>query len=177
MRSARPGEHVFDRRIIGKAEFGSKDANPRFAVTTLWQESPQEVYDWCSERGQAEHHIKDLKRGINADRLSCSSIFANVFRLLLNAAAYRLLFEVHTAASRHNDEVGRMEFANHYIRLLNSGGAGRPERAACAGAAAGRIWPGRPVCAIAARAGGAVGVTAGTQLDTVQLGPRARVDG
>lgn len=109
---------AIDRRVIGKAEFGSKGANPRFVVTTLWEETPQEVYDWYCDRGQAENHIKDFKRGLKADRLSCSSFLANFFRLLLHAAAYRLLFEVRAAASRHNDEVGRMEFANLRLRLL-----------------------------------------------------------
>ncbi len=107
-----------DRRVIGKAEHGHKGANPRFVVTTLWQESPQEVYDWYCQRGQAENDIKNFKRGLKADRLSCSSFIANFFRLLLNVAAYRLMFALRQAAGQHSTELGRAEFATLRLRLL-----------------------------------------------------------
>ena len=45
-------------------------------------------------RGESEGWIKDFKRAIKADRLSCMRFLANQFRLLLHAAAYWLLDEV-----------------------------------------------------------------------------------
>ena len=58
----------------------------------------RDLYDWYCERGQAENLIKDFKRGIKADRLSCSSFIFNFFSLLLYATACHLLFELRTAA-------------------------------------------------------------------------------
>ena len=41
--------------------------------------------------GEAEGWIKDFKRALKADRLSCRRFWANQFRLLLHAAAYWLM--------------------------------------------------------------------------------------
>jgi len=46
------------------------------------------------DAGESEGWIKDFKRALKADRLSCHRFFANQFRLLLHAAAYWLLDEV-----------------------------------------------------------------------------------
>jgi Transposase DDE domain group 1 len=51
------------------------------------------------QRGcDSEHRIKELKLGIQADRLSCSSFIANQFRLLLSQAAYILMLRIRQAA-------------------------------------------------------------------------------
>jgi hypothetical protein len=73
--------------------------NPRFVLTTL--ELPaQAVYDqFYVQRGaDSEQRIKELKLGIQADRLSCTSFIANQFRLLLAQAAYILLLTIRQAA-------------------------------------------------------------------------------
>jgi hypothetical protein len=61
---------------------------------------PQELYDqFYVQRGcDSEHRIKELKLGIQADRLSCSSFIANQFRLLLSQAAYILMLRIRQAA-------------------------------------------------------------------------------
>ena len=86
------------RRMVMKAEWLAKGANPRFVVTNL-DLSPQELYDaFYVQRGTSEHPIKELKLGIQADRLSCSSFMANQFRLLLAQAAYLLMITLRQAA-------------------------------------------------------------------------------
>jgi hypothetical protein len=105
-----------DRRVVSL--HGAKGRNPRFVVTTFWQETPEEVYDWYCQRGQVEKNIKNFKRGLKMDRLPCSSYFANFFRLLLHAAAYRLMFALQTAAGQLSAELGRAEFATLRLRLL-----------------------------------------------------------
>jgi len=67
-----------------------KGTNTRFVVTSK-KEEPKKLYDWYVRRGEAEGWIKDLKRALKADRLSCHRFFANQFRLVLHAAAYWLL--------------------------------------------------------------------------------------
>ena len=87
------------RRFVMKAEWLPKGPNPRFVLTNL--EAPaQTVYDdFYVQRGaDSEHRIKELKLGIQADRLSCPTFIANQFRLLLAQAAYILLLTIRQAA-------------------------------------------------------------------------------
>lgn len=81
------------RRVVYKAEVLEKGTNTRFVVTSR-TDDPSELYDWYVRRGEAEGWIKDFKRALKADRLSCHRFFANQFRLLLHAAAYWLLDEL-----------------------------------------------------------------------------------
>jgi Transposase DDE domain group 1 len=81
------------RRVIYKAEVLQKGENTRFVVSTR-PDRPSELYDWYVRRGEAEGWIKDFKRALKADRLSCHRFFANQFRLLLHACAYWLLDEL-----------------------------------------------------------------------------------
>lgn len=83
------------RRVIMKAEvvrLAGRDPrdNPRFVVTNLAQ-SPRRVYGIYRERGDVENRLKELHYGLGFDRTSCSSFWANAFRVLLTAAAYVLL--------------------------------------------------------------------------------------
>jgi hypothetical protein len=78
------------RRVIYKAEVLQKGTNTRFVVSTRSDE-PEELYEWYIRRGEAEGWIKDFKRALKADRLSCHRFMANQFRLLLHVAAYWLL--------------------------------------------------------------------------------------
>jgi hypothetical protein len=77
--------------VVCKAEVLAKGTNTRFVVTSRKKEEPKELYDWYVKRGEAEGRIKDFKRALKADRLSCERFWANQFRLLLHAAAYWLL--------------------------------------------------------------------------------------
>jgi len=79
-----------ERRVVYKAEALPEGPNVRFVVTTR-PDPPLALYDWYVDRGEMEGWIKDLKRGCQADRLSCHRFVANQFRLLLHAAAYWLL--------------------------------------------------------------------------------------
>src|ERR1700746_2963288 len=80
------------RRVVIKAEVvraPGKDPkdNPRFVITNMRQ-SPQWIYEqvYC-QRGDIENRIKEL-HDLEIDRTSCSSFWANQFRVLLTAAAY-----------------------------------------------------------------------------------------
>jgi hypothetical protein len=101
------------RRVIYKAEVLEKGTNTRFVVTSRSDE-PKELYDWYIRRGEAEGWIKDFKRALKADRLSCHRFFANQFRLILHAAAYWLL----DALRRKLVEVGVRRMQLDTLRLL-----------------------------------------------------------
>lgn len=84
------GSWTRKRRMVYKAEVLEKGANTRFVVTNRL-EAPRQLYDRYVQRGETENRIKDYKRALGADRLSCHRFLANQFRLLLHAAAYWLL--------------------------------------------------------------------------------------
>jgi hypothetical protein len=108
-----------ERHVVVKAEHDAKGANPRFIVTTLTEFPPQLMYDvgYCG-RGQCENRIKDFKNALNADRLSCGRFVANFFRLLLHAAAYRLMYVLRSAAAAVGSELGHVQFDTLRLRLL-----------------------------------------------------------
>src|SRR5271168_3997161 len=79
------------RKVIVKAEYTAKGANPRFVVTNVPGEA-QELYEevYC-QRGDMENRIKEQQLDLFADRTSCHRFLANQFRLLLSSAAYVLV--------------------------------------------------------------------------------------
>jgi hypothetical protein len=91
------------RRVIIKAEVvraADKDPkdNPRFVITNMKQ-SPQWIYEhvYC-QRADIENRIKELHK-LEIDRTSCTSFWANQFRILLTAAAYVLMQELRLRAA------------------------------------------------------------------------------
>ena len=82
------------RRVVGKAEYVSKGANPRFVVTSL---SPAEydartLYEdlYCA-RGDMENRIKEQQLALFADRTSTRELRANQLRLYFSSFAYVLM--------------------------------------------------------------------------------------
>ena len=110
------------RRLVMKAEWLPKGANPRFVVTNL-DLPPQQLYDnFYVQRGsESEHRIKELKLSIKADRLSCSTFVANQFRLLLSQAAYILMIAIRQAAAGTQLATAQVE----RLRLLLIKGAAK----------------------------------------------------
>jgi DDE family transposase len=117
--SYRAGTWEHARRVIYKAEVLEKGTNTRFVVSSRSDE-PKELYDWYVRRGEAEGWIKDFKRALKADRLSCHRFFANQFRLILHAVAYWLL----DTLRRKLVEVGvrRMQLDTLRLLLIKIGG-------------------------------------------------------
>jgi Transposase DDE domain group 1 len=107
------------RRVIVKAEHLGAKANPRFVVTTLDERDPRAVYEkfYCP-RGQAENAIKDFKRALSGDRLSCTTYVANAFRLALHGIAYRLLDALRRVVLRVAPAFGRRQFDTLRLLLL-----------------------------------------------------------
>jgi hypothetical protein len=111
------------RRVIVKAEHSLLGQNPRFVVTSFTaKELPTEdVYRTYCARGQCENFIKDLKNAIKADRLSCSKFAANCFRLLMHAAAYRLMFALRDELATERIDMGNCQLDTLRLRLLKVG--------------------------------------------------------
>jgi hypothetical protein len=118
------------RRVIGKAERMPEGENLRFVVTNIADLTPEETYDYYTERGQAENFIKDLKNAMFADRLSCSAFMANQFRLLLHAAAYIVMLELRRELA--GTALAKAQMDTLRLKLLKIG--------ACIVVTARRIW-------------------------------------
>jgi len=113
------GTWPHERRIIAKAEHLEKGPNPRFVVTSMREFDPRLIYErvYCA-RGQAENWIKDFKRALRAERLSCTTYVANAFRLMLHALAYRLMHTLRTALAAHAPGLSTAQFDTIRLRLL-----------------------------------------------------------
>jgi hypothetical protein len=93
------------RRVVIKAEVvrhpgrEPKD-NPRFVITNL-EQSPAWIYEhvYCA-RGEIENRVKELQNDLEIGRTSCTSFWANQFRVLMTAAAYVLMQELRLRAAR-----------------------------------------------------------------------------
>jgi hypothetical protein len=106
------------RRVIVKAEHMAFGPNPRFVVTNLVEASPAALYHGYCQRGAAENFIKDFKNALAADRLSCSSFAANAFRLVLHAAAYRLMHALRSQLTTTAPALAKAQFDTLRLRLL-----------------------------------------------------------
>jgi len=85
------------RRVVGKAEWLSKGANPRFVVTSLCRDKvdARDLYEqrYCA-RGEMENRIKEQQLDLFADRTSSSHFATNQLRLWCSTVAYLLLSEL-----------------------------------------------------------------------------------
>lgn len=102
------------RRVVGKAEYTLKGANPRFVVTSLkpgkWlaRELYEELY--CA-RGEAENRIGEQFE-LFADRASSATMDANQLRLYFSAMAYVLVDALRRIA------LVRTEFAKAAVQTI-----------------------------------------------------------
>lgn len=81
------------RWVVVKCEANAEGTNRRAVVTNRPGATvlPGAAYDAYADRGESENRNKELKVGLQAERLSDHRYFANLFRLYLHAAAYNLL--------------------------------------------------------------------------------------
>jgi Transposase DDE domain group 1 len=85
--------------IVIKVEVHAQGTNRRAVVTNRpgWEVLPCAVYEEYAERGESENRNKELKRELQADRLSDHRFLANYFRLYLHTAALNLLVRLRHA--------------------------------------------------------------------------------
>jgi hypothetical protein len=98
------------RWTIVKAEAHAQGTNRRAVVTNRPGASllPPATYDEYTERGESENRNKELKCGLQADRLSDHRYLANLFRLYLHTAAANLLVRLRQAVADPPSAPGEM---------------------------------------------------------------------
>jgi Transposase DDE domain group 1 len=83
-----------ERRVVGKAEYLAKGANPRFVVSSILSEEKdaRTLYeDFYCARGDMENRIKEQQLGLFADRTSTGWMRSNQLRLYFSSFAYILM--------------------------------------------------------------------------------------
>lgn len=108
----------YRQRVIAKIEVTDKGVNVRFIVTSNRNNKPETVYRRYCRRGTMELWIKDLKY-FRADRMSCSSFSANMFRLFLYGAAYITAYRLKSKAFT-NTEVEAFTMDSFMKRIMLS---------------------------------------------------------
>jgi hypothetical protein len=78
------------RRILVKIDVTAQGLNVRFMVTNR-RGPAADLVAWYDDRGASENWIKELKRDLHADRLSCHRFRANAFRLQFHSIALCVL--------------------------------------------------------------------------------------
>ncbi len=111
------------RRVVAKAEYLDKGANPRFVVTSLGAEQMPalQLYEqfYCA-RGDMEYRIKQQQLALFADRTSTHWMRSNPIRLLFSAVAYSLLVALR-GLGLAGTQMARAQCETIRVRLLEIG--------------------------------------------------------
>ena len=111
------------RRVVGKAEYLSKGANPRFVVTNLSprKASAKRLYEqlYCA-RGEMENRIKEQQLDLFADRTSTHTLRANQLRLYFSSFAYVLMHALRRLGTA-GTELARAQCSTLRLKLLKIG--------------------------------------------------------
>jgi hypothetical protein len=110
------------RKIIAKVEVNHWGNNRRFVVTNL-SGHPQGIYEgFYVQRGDVpESPIGELKKGLQADRLSAHGFRANAMILLEHVLAYALVVLYRQAAATVAPEVAKAEVSTLRQKLWKVG--------------------------------------------------------
>jgi len=118
----RAGGWPWPRRIVVKLEVNRCGTNRRFVVTNLCGH-PQGIYEgFYVQRGDVpESPIGELKKGLQADRLSAHGFRANALLLLEHVLAYALVVLYRQAAASAAPEMAQAEVSTWRQRLWKVG--------------------------------------------------------
>jgi len=106
------------RRIVARVEATARGTDTRFVVTDLEGIGARKLYEtlYC-DRGNAELMIKEHKCFLKSSRTSCTSAYANQFRLFLHSAAYTIMHGLRETVLRGTQLAGAT-FETIRLRLL-----------------------------------------------------------
>jgi hypothetical protein len=111
------------RRVVGKAEYLAKGANPRFVVTSYGRDrfDAKTLYEreYCA-RGEMENRIKEQQLYMFADRTSTADLRANQLRLYFSSMAYVLLETLRRVGLR-GTEMAKAQCHTIRLRLMKIG--------------------------------------------------------
>lgn len=101
------------RWIVSRLEYGELGANPRFIISSRYDNGFELYYQQYCARGDMENRIKDQQLDLFADRSSSTDWWANQWRLLLSGFAYTLFERLR----RYLKNTGFERMSIHNLRL------------------------------------------------------------
>jgi len=112
-----------ERRLVAKAEYLAKGANPRFIVTSInkKQMNARTLYEqlYCG-RGDMENRIKEQQLWLFADRTSAGKMRANQLRLYFSSVAYMLMHALRRLGLR-GTQMAKAQCHTIRLKLLKIG--------------------------------------------------------
>jgi hypothetical protein len=107
------------RLIVARLEHGELGANPRFVISSRYDDGFALYYEQYCARGDMENRIKDQQLDLFADRTSSTDWWTNQWRLILSGFAYTLFERLR----RHlkNTPFERMSAHNLRLKLIKVG--------------------------------------------------------
>jgi hypothetical protein len=105
------------RRVIARLDFDDEGVNVRYIVTNITKLAPSQIYEqiYC-KRALVELCIKNMKE-TRCERLSCAQFRSNMFRLLLHAFAYILLYQVRLRLAEEHRTISFSELRDRFMRV------------------------------------------------------------
>ena len=107
------------RWIVSRLEEGELGSNPRFIISSRYDEGFELYYKQYCARGDMENRIKDQQLSLFADRTSSTRWWTNQWRLILSGFAYTLLERLRDHLKKTRFE--RMSPCNLRLKLIKVG--------------------------------------------------------
>jgi hypothetical protein len=106
-----------ERRVICRCDYTDEGPQVRYVVTNIRVYTALQLYEevYC-RRALAELWIKNLKE-TRCDRLSCRQFKSNMFRLLLHALAYLLIYQARRRLPGHLQRISFNQFRRQFVNV------------------------------------------------------------
>ena len=107
------------RLMVARLEYGEQGPNPRFVISSRWDEGHRLYYEQYCARGDMENRIKDQQLDLFAKRTSSSVWWGNQWRLILSGFAY--VFYERLRDRLTETPLARMTVHNLRLKLIKVG--------------------------------------------------------
>ena len=109
----------YPRWVVARLEEGEQGSNPRFIISSRYDDGFKLYYEQYCARGDMENRIKDQQLSLFADRTSSTQWWSNQWRLILSGFAYTLFERLRTHLK--NTPFERMSASSLRLKLIKVG--------------------------------------------------------
>ena len=109
----------YPRWVVARLEESELGSNPRFIISSRYDDGFKLYYEQYCARGDMENRIKDQQLSLFADRTSSTQWWANQWRLILSGFAYTLFERLRTHLRKTPFE--RMSASTLRLKLIKVG--------------------------------------------------------
>jgi hypothetical protein len=109
----------YPRWVVARLEEGELGSNPRFIISSRYDDGFKLYYEQYCARGDMENRIKDQQLSLFADRTSSTHWWTNQWRLILSGFAYTLFERLRSYLKKTPFE--RMSASSLRLKLIKVG--------------------------------------------------------